>query len=323
MLVLCLVALRGRSGPQVLHNWSTSSRRFTDDFAARLAGDVRPSLGGPGIVMPAELTSTIKLLAVVPATVLFLLPLRLIMAITRAMTPSQVDSIVLYCDAHLAGFAISLAMKTKGTETLTLQHGLYRSDDRGSRMDIRNFVSDRILLWDRATCDQFRAAGCESSRLQIVGQYGFADPTPCGPIDHQLVLLCPPYQSENIAHFGHIDDRLPKSFTTKWSLHPMRRQSYPEHEQAVLATVSPKPKLAICGDSGVLMEALARSIPVITVSERVLAKAHLTYDQVSSLGPADIELLFQRAINNLKADQEAFGFGPTRELRIGLQGGEG
>lgn len=316
MLVLCLVVLRGRSGPQILHNWTASSSRFTADFAQRLAPKVRAGLGSSDILMPAECSTTIKVLSLVPATILFCLPLPLILLVARVFTPGRVDVIAIFCDAHLSGFAVSAAMKVKKAETLTLQHGLYRSDDRGSAMALRNFISDRILLWDQATFDEFRHVGHDSNRLRMVGQYGFVDATPSGASDSGLVLFCPPYDLSKVADFGKIEKLVPKSTAVKWSLHPMLRKECAQYDQAALATVLPKPKLAVCGDSGVIMDSLARSIPVISVSERKLAAAHITYEDISSLDALGFERLAERALEGLSADQAAFGFDAPKDFLV-------
>ena len=59
------------------------------------------------------------------------------------------------------------------------------------------------------------------------------------------------------------------------------------------------------------MEALARNIPVITVSERRLTAAHLTYDEILGLDRSSLGALANVAVQSLPADREAFGFAPA------------
>lgn len=312
MLVLCLLALRGKSGPQVLHNWAPSTMRFTQGFNNSRAGRDGLPVKTTEILEPYALAIGLKALSAIPAMLLVVLPTNWIVYIVRWLVPSRISSLVLYCDAHLAGFAITLAMRRRGAATYTLHHGLYRTSDRGSVMGVRNMVSDQILLWDEVTCQEFEKAGFESDRLRIVGQYGFSDTTPDTACDDQLILICPPYDSAVVARFKALEQLLPGNVEARWSLHPMLRAAYSDYPLGSLATSAPRPKLAVCGDSGVLMEALGRHIPIITVSERPLSAAHLTYDEVDSASEAVLTGLIDLATESLPLDRAKFGFGQSR-----------
>lgn len=308
MLALCLVLLRGKSGKLILHNWSTSHLRFTEEFRELRAYQIDPKLRDADILVPHRLSAVARCLAVFPALAFFLLSLRRVVRLVGRLIPDDVEVLVTFCDAHLAGFVTSLAAKGVHAKTYTLHHGLYRADDKGSTMGVRNMVSDQILLWDRATLSEFELAGYEGDRLRIVGQYGFSDPDPNGVHDENLILLCPPYDPGKVTIFEGLQRLFPEATDTRWSLHPRLRPLYPAFKQAPLLTTTPKSKLAICGDSGVLMDALARSIPIITVSERRLGSAHLTYEQVSEVDSAALQKLTQLAIESLPEDRANFGF---------------
>jgi len=88
----------------------------------------------------------------------------------------------------------------------------------------------------------------------------------------------------------------------------MLRADHPDLSQARVVAIDPRPAVAICGDSGVVMDALARDIPIITVSDRPLATTHLTLKAATSVDAATFGILIRQAHENLVNDQRAFGF---------------
>lgn len=308
-LVLCLLQLRRHEGAVIVHNWhGGSGLKFTREFRDRRAAEVGPRLTEAPIVEAHAIAMPLRLLALGLAALLALLPVAWIVAVTRALLPRRIDPLVVYCDGHLSGFVLVLAASARGTATLTLHHGLYRNDDRGSVMGIRNFVADRICLWDGCTRQTFLDAGVAQERLLQVGEYGFGGLSQDGMRQADLALLCPPYNVRQIEIFKHLNAVLPGGIQTVWSLHPMLRADHPELTQVTVATVDPRPAVAICGDSGALMDALARNIPIITVSDRPLAAAHLTMQEARDARPGTLEKLIQRAGDSLAEDRRLFGF---------------
>lgn len=308
-LLLCLFKMRGHQRALVVHNWySDASLRFTEDFCDRLAAKLDGDLTNASTVEPHRVPPILRWLTLLPAVILFMLPIGFILAFVRRLLPQPLRTMVVYCDAHLSGFLLVLAAREHGTQTFTLHHGLYRTDDPGSIMGVQNFVADQICLWDRATLDVFRGMGCAGERLLRVGQYGFSKLSSKDPQDEQLVILCPPYDTGKIAAFKHLESLLPEVMKTRWSLHPMLRPLHPELKQIRLSNTVPRPAFAICGDSGVLMDALARGVPVVTISDRKLASSHMTYEQVNTIDKNDLLSLADQASDHLQDDRRGFGF---------------
>lgn len=312
-LVLCLMALRGQGGAVIVHNWlGASARRFTEDFHARRAAKVDPDLCAAPVVAPQDAGRFMQMLAVPLALLLMLLPLRAIVAVTRALLRPDIGPLVVYCDAHLSGWALVLAARRRGARTITLHHGLYRSDDIGSRMGVNNFVADHICLWDRATRQVFVAAGVAPERLLQTGEYGFAQGTPQPGAQTGRILLCPPYDAQLIAVFRDLGAQLPAASETFWSLHPMLRAAHGDLNQVELRKLSPAPSVAICGDSGVLMDALACGIPILTIADRPLAAVNLTLAQAAEIDTRRLCDCIAAARASFAADRMRFGFDPLR-----------
>lgn len=308
-LTLCVAKQRHRLGPYVAHNWFAGRQiRFSREFLARRAVAVDPRLAAAGLVEPHVTPIVLRLLALVPAALLALLPVPWIIACVAALSRKDGEPLVVYCDGHLSGFALALAARRNGSATCTLHHGLYRMDDPGSLMGIRNFVSDRICLWDRCTEKAFLAAGFAPERLTLVGEYGFGALSADGPVDEGLAILCPPYDARQLPLFRHLLTVLPQGLRAVWSLHPSLRAGHPELALTSVAEARPRPGLAICGDSGALMDALARGIPVVTISDRPLATAHLTLEQAAAVDTETLIKLAQLAKASLESDRACFGF---------------
>jgi hypothetical protein len=310
-LTLCLAKLRGRRGPCIAHNWWMGRQiRFSREFLARRAAQMDPQLAAAGLVEPHDTPTVPRLLALGPALLLALLPVHWIIAFVAALSRKDGAPLVIYCDGHLSGFALALAARRNGSATATLHHGLYRLDDPGSLMGIRNFVSDRICLWDQRTEQAFLAAGIAPERLARVGEYGFGALSADGPAEAGLVILAPPYDARQLPLFRQLENALPGNGRAVWSLHPALRADHPELAVTSVAAATPRPALAICGDSGALMDALARGIPVVSVSDRPLATAHLALGQAAAIDTAALLRLMDRAKASLARDRAVFGFDP-------------
>lgn len=315
-LVLCIMKLRKvTQGAVIVHNWwGGSSLRFTRGFASERAASIDPRLARAPIIEPHSGPLLQRLIALFFAVLLAMLPVTLILKVTGWLFPSRIDTLGVYADGHLAGYALICAARAKGSKTLSLHHGLYRNDDVGAMMMISNFVADHICLWNDLTRQSFLQAGISPERLIVVGEYGFGHvPLETEVVRPDLVLLCPPYDERHIETFRKICAELPSSWRKLWSLHPLLRAAHPDLEQVTVATISPRPRVAICGDSGVLMEALARNIPIITVSERVLASAHIPLEDTPSVDGARLTALVDKAEQSLDADRAFFGFDPLSE----------
>lgn len=316
-LVLCLLQLRTCEGTVIVHNWRGGNAfRFTSDFRKRRAARVDPDLARAPIIDAHAIGGPIRLLALCLAAFTALLPTRGILFLVRAVMPRRIDTLVVFCDGHLSGFALVLAGQCHGASTLSLQHGLYRNDDAGSIMGIRNFVADRICLWDARTYRTFLDAGVCANRLLQVGEYGFAALSSACERQTDLMLLCPPYDVRQIATFVQLADVLPKHLRVVWSLHPMLRKTF-RLSQVAVATTSPRPALAICGDSGALMDALARHIPIVTISDRKLATSHMTLKEASTADGGRLAMLCEQASRSLREDRRLFGFDNGPDLAGG------
>jgi hypothetical protein len=310
-LVLCFLQLRGQEGAVVVHNWySNDTLKFTHEFHGRRAAKVAPKLEEATIIEAHAIAKTLRFLAIGLATLLALFPVATIIAITRMLLPPKIKTLVIFCDGHLSGFALVLAARAQGAETLTLHHGLYRSDDKGSIMGILNFVADRICLWDGSTRQAFLDAGVAQDRLLQVGEYGFGKLSSEAAQKANLALLCPPYNLRLLGIFKHLSSVLSEDIQTVWSLHPMLRADHKDLSQVTVATVAPRPSVVICGDSGALMDALARNIPVITIADRPLAVAHLTLNEAKTVDRTTLDGLWGLAQRSLKEDRLMFGFEP-------------
>ncbi|SFE72232.1 hypothetical protein [Roseivivax sediminis] len=310
-LVMCLMQMRGKgAGALIVHNWwGGGALSFTREFQSRRSGQIDTALPGAPIIEAHAMGIVAKVLALMLAALLTLLPITGIIAVTRRVLPRRTGPLVLYADGHLSGFALSLAAQAQPEgATYSLQHGLYRSDDIGSFMMIRNFVSGQICLWEGFTRQNYIEVGTDPARLRVVGQYGFGHLAPAEDRRAGRVLLCPPYDETQIEIFRQLETHMPEGTETLWSLHPMLRSAHSDLAQAALNTVSPPPALAICGDSGVLMDALSRGIPVITVADRPLATAHLSEAEAQAADAVTLDRLSRLAHDSLAADRQRFGF---------------
>lgn len=308
-LILCLLQLPRQESALIVHNWyGGTALKFTRDFRDRRAPKANSQLQEARIIEAHALAQPLRFLALGLAVFLALLPVAGIVTITRMLLPAQLKTLVVYCDGHLSGFALVLAARARGSQTLTLHHGLYRNDDQGSIMGIRNFVADRICLWDVCTRQSFVDAGVAQERLLQVGEYGFDGLSSTEEQQTDLALLCPPYDAHQFEVFKHLNSVLPTGIQAVWSLHPMLRAEYRDLPQVTVAAADPRPSVAICGDSGALMDALARHIPIVTVADRQLSGAHLTLQEAKTVDQATLKAVIDRAGKSLAADREFFGF---------------
>lgn len=267
-----------------------------------------PKLAKAPILLAHDQSVLLRALALTVALALTFLPVAAIVVLARGFLPRHLGPLVVYCDAHLSGFVLVLAARDRGEMSYTLHHGLYRGDDRGSIMGLRNFVSDRICLWDDFTLEAFARTGSSPERLLKVGEYGFGKLSSKGACKDGLVLMAPPYDAAQLALFRQLETVLPDGTQTLWSLHPILRSDHPELPQATIAMTDPKPSVAICGDSGAIMDALSREVPILTVAERPLGRAHLSHLAASTIGPGQLAVLLTIARDGLNDDRMRFGF---------------
>jgi hypothetical protein len=306
---VCHVAETGTTS-LILHNSVASKLRITKDFVeTRTAGLGLADAQFATIAAPCSRPTALQAAL---AVALLLLPVRVMKAWVQAILarrPALPGTVVVFCDAHLAGFVLVEALRALGVNTATLQHGLYRTDDIGSRMAFENFVADRILLWDAFTKQAFLDFGLPETRLQVCGQYGFS---------HLLkrretaqaensVAICPPYDKARVPFFLNLAKATPPGGEIRYSLHPILRRAYPDLQPEPLTAMTPRPSVSVCGDGGVIMDSLACGIPVISVGPRRLAGAHLFADAPVPTAQ-EWDALVEIARASFKKDLRLFGF---------------
>lgn len=310
-LALSLSLLAKTDAPvPVLHNSVASKLEITRDFVSLRAEEV--GLSGARLLVTLDGCGRAPIALVFHALLLFVLPINAMQAITRrllSIRATQFDSVVVFFDGHLSGYILVRALKSLGINTATLQHGLYRSDDVGSRMALANFSSDKIFLWEDRTRGEFIRFGVAANRLHVCGQYGFSHLTAGRslPRSQSMIALCPPYDTKMIAYFLELADTLPPSREIRYSLHPIFARATPHVRSEPLARMTPRPALAICGDSAVILDSLASGIAVVSVGPRALASTHLFYEDAF---PTEVEwdALLSRAKDAFEDDLSSFGF---------------
>ena len=308
-LSLCLLANTDARVP-VLHNSVSSKLEVTRDFVSARAKEVGLSdarllvaLGGCGRAPVA---------AIFCALLLFVLPLSAMQALTQrclAARAAKFDTVIIFFDGHLSGYILARALKSLGVKTATLQHGLYRSDDVGSRMALVNFSSDTIFLWETQTRDEFVRIGVSTDRLRVCGQYGFSHllARRSLPQSQDTIAFCPPYDTENVAYFLELARTAPLSLEIRYSLHPIFARATPQIRSEPLAGMTPRPRVAVCGDSAVILDSLASGIAVVSVGPRALAATHVFYGGDFPCG-TEWNALLSRAEAALVDDMRRFGF---------------
>ena len=298
------------SAALILHNSVASKTKISEDFVATRAANL--DLADARYATIAENCGRPAALQAAFALALLLLPVRVMTAWVQAILarrPALPGTVVVFCDSHLAGVVLVGALKNLGVKTATLQHGLYRADDIGSRMAFENFVADRILLWDAFTKQEFLDFGLPEARLRVCGQYGFShliarrETAQAG----NAVTLCPPYDQARVPFFLDLAKAMRPGVEIRYSLHPILRKSYPDLRAGSLAAMTPRPSVAVCGDGGVIMDSLACGIPVISVGPRRLAGAHLFADAPAP-SRQDWDALVETAKASFNEDLRHFGF---------------
>lgn len=306
---LCLL---GQSDAQisVLHNSVASKLQITQEFLSLYAEDL--GLHSARLLVVPGTCGRSGVMSMLTALIFFVLPLAAILRLTRARLSAavtRVETVVIFFDGHLSGYVLARALKELGIKTATLQHGLYRNDDVGSRMALANFSSDTIYLWEAFTRDEFIRNGAATERLHVCGQYGFSHlaARKGDPQSAKLVALCPPYDRDRISDFVDLAASLTPAYETRFSLHPILTTSFPDLRSERLATMSPRPDVSICGDSAVILDSLSCGIPVISVGPRALAHTHLSFTD-----PRPTESDWEGLVRNAKAaysdDLRTFGF---------------
>jgi len=298
--------------PVILHNSLAKPWHFklTQNFVESKTG--RDSIGGrrASIVSVLDAGIFIRFLSACIAIPIMLLPNSVLMAISRVIMSYRLNKytppiIILFCDAHLSGFILVLALKSLDCATATLQHGLYRRDDKGSTMAFKNFVADRILLWDCITAKEFSACGY-AGRSEVVGQYKVKSQDQRFTMKQDLVFFCPPYDERLLEYFLVLAKRLGQKFDVLMSVHPLLRHRVHLKVQSIVG-VKQLPSVSICGDSGVIIDCLAMGVPVISVGERSLCACHLEPNMLPALSVNDFNRLRKCAADNLMDDSKRFG----------------
>ena len=302
-LMFAIWPAQGR--PAALHN-SLSGVHFTEAFLEHRAAAAETALSETVLVKPV--TGLASVLALFPALILTLLPVGALSGVIAA-TLRRRQAVVIYCDAQLSGFVLALACGRRGTPTATLHHGLYQHDHPVSMVGIANFVSDRAYLWNEVTRRAFRAGGIVDARLCVTGQYGWQDMVRApADIDPQRVHICPPFEEADLPLYLGIATALEPAWRTGFSLHPLLRSRHARLRPEAIADLIPAPAVAICGDSGAIMDCLARGIPIVTIGSRDLAATHLRPEAAATMNADDWADMIDRAKRNLDEDRKRFGF---------------
>lgn len=143
--------------------------------------------------------------------------------------------------------------------------------------------------------------------VEVSGHCKVAGPSDV-PADPSSIALCPPYAAADVALFESIANALPSGLNAVFSLHPLLRKQFAALSPRPISGMSPPPAAAICGDSGAIMDCLARGIPVVTVAERQLATAHIAPAEAAAAGSDTWARLIEMAQRNLDTDRLSFGF---------------
>ena len=305
--------LRATAPHLAVHNSVFAKKHITDGFLTERAGEYF----GKDIVLvdPTRQSGSSIFFEISLTFVLFLIPIlwmRLVIVAMLRKKSGSVSSVLVFCDAHLSGFVLCLALKELGVATATLQHGLYRSDDKGSVMALHNFVADKIFLWDEKTRKEFIKFGVDPHRIEITGSYGFGilASRRHTPVQENLIFLCPSYDHRSLEDFLKIHESIPSTFVVKYSLHPILRAIFPHLKAEPLNKAAPRPVVAVCGDGAVIMDSLACGIPVVTIGERKMASVHFRLDQFNPSANDWMELI-KRAKLSIEEDRGQFGFSLT------------
>ncbi|WP_417270760.1 hypothetical protein [Celeribacter sp.] len=306
---LCLIG-QADAPVVVLHNSVTSNLRISREFLS-LRAEGLGLHGAQLLVVPGTFRRS-DIRTVLTALLLLVLPLSAMQRLTRkrlAAWATGIETLVIFFDGHLSGYVLARASKDLGLETATLQHGLYRHDDVGSRMALANFSSDTVYLWETITRDEFIRFGVAPGRLHVCGQYGFSHLTARqnDPQSTDMVALCPPYDRDRVGDFADFATKLVPGREIQFSLHPILTKAFPDLRSERLAAMSPRPDVSICGDSAVILDSLSCGIPVISVGPRALARTHIFFTDPKPTESEweDIMLKAKAAYND---DLQTFGF---------------
>lgn len=294
----------------VLHNSVASKLEVTREFVSMRAKDV--GLAGARLLDTLGARGRAPVAVIFYALLFFVLPLSAMQELTRrrvAVQAGKFDTIVVFFDGHLSGYILVRALKSLGIKTATLQHGLYRSDDVGSRMALVNFSSDIIFLWEELTRYEFLRIGVSSERLRICGQYGFSHllVRRSLPKEQGIIAFCPAYDTKTVAYFLALARTVPSELEIRYSLHPIFAKATPWIRSEPLAGMKPRPKVSVCGDSAVILDSLASGVAVVSIGPRALATNHVFSDGASPIG-ADWNELISRAESAFDDDLRRFGF---------------
>ena len=294
----------------VIHNSVSSKLQITREFLSLRAEGL--GLHGARLLVIPGTCGLSGLKSVLTALFFFVLPLETIQRLTHARLAAavtRVETVVIFFDGHLSGYILARALRDLGIKTATLQHGLYRNDDVGSRMALANFSSDTVYLWEALTREEFIKSGVAAARLRVCGQYGFLHlaARKSDPQSAKLVALCPRYDKDQIRDFADFSALLSPARETCFSLHPILGRAFPDLRSKRLVTMSPRPEVSICGDSAVILDSLSCGIPVISVGPRALAHVHLFHTD-----PRPTESEWESLVLTAKAaysdDLKTFGF---------------
>src|SRR3546814_6040446 len=98
------------------------------------------------------------------------------MSLEGTLFASLVDgrtTVLTFCDAHPHDNLVAQLSSRNGARTITVQHGQYRVltpvNMSADAEAYANFVSDRLLAWGEATCEEFQRYGISRARMYITG----------------------------------------------------------------------------------------------------------------------------------------------------------
>lgn len=294
----------------VVHNYCSKYQlqSITDNFVQllELRNDEVSTISVLGV------TRMRRIIGFICSPVVFLLPNEVLVELAklklrRDFRRGSPTEVVLFCDSHLAGWAFGSAVSALNVPLGTLQHGLYRRNDAGSKMAFQNFISDKIYLWDWATYEEFECLGYKD-RLQVVGQYKHPNlaSKKYMEVDNSLVIICPPYDKASLVFFIGLSEVLQNWVNVKFSLHPKLARSS-GLESCNLSSMDAIPRLAVCGDSGVIVDCLVLGIPVVSVGVRRLCSQHLDIENIKNISKEAFRRIQEDASLNLDIDQKRFG----------------
>lgn len=314
LLYSLLSVILSRHDVIVIHNTEINKKYFVEDFMDKYGYNIYNKVGSIKVICANPDLSIIKIIIIPIAFMLTFMPVRILVRLVCYLIKSkrQIKECLIYCDAHLSGYIMLLAMKELNIHTATLQHGLYRGDDKGSIMALKNFVADIIYMWDDITKNEYLKYGYEECRLIKIGQYGFFESDINASWekkdDRCYMLFCPSYSEKDVDLFVDLANNVTNIKSKKFSIHPILRDRYDYLDIVDIKKIKSKPIVAVCGDSGVIMECLGRSIPIITISKRNMSSVNVQKNIINTINGDNLLNLINKAQKAIKEDRLKYGF---------------